>query len=213
MSAVQHSENLFLTQVAINAGIFLGRWPSNSRTQGLSNLRLCPLLGLWNALYSGSRWDRDWRGMSVSFLSTLSQKWSQLLPYTFHQPKPSPMSTLTSREHWEMFVCLGGSPGGKGNVLWSIQQSFTSGHQISTPPYPKFTLFLSKRENSELPPAMCLVLSQSCTLISQECVVPSVQHRYGLSWFGNLDPQIYSLSHGAVGAKEQQLKVNWETKK
>lgn len=146
MSAVQHSENLFLTQVAINAGIFLGRWPSNSRTQGLSNLRLCPLLGLWTALYSGSRWDRDWRGMSVSFLSTLSQKWSQLLPYTFHQPKPSPMSTLTSREYWEMFVCLGESPGGKGNVLWSIQQSFTSGHQISTPPYPKFTLFLSKRE-------------------------------------------------------------------
>ena len=81
------------------------------------------------------------------------------------------------------------------------------------PPYPKFTLFLSKRENSELPPAMCLVPSQSCTLISQECVVPSVQQRYGLSWFGNLDPQIHSVSHGGVGAKEQQEKVNRETKK
>lgn len=50
--------------------------------------------------------------------------------------------------------------------------------------------------------------SQSCTLISQECVVPSVQHGYGLSWFGNLDPQIHSVSHSGVGTKEQQEKVN-----
>ena len=62
----------------------------------------------------------------------------------------------------------------------------------------------SPRERIQFPPATCLVPSQSYTLISQECVVPSVQHRYGLSWFGNLDPQMYSLSHGRVGAKEQQ---------
>lgn len=113
------------------------------------------------------------------------------------------------QEYWEMFACLGGSPGGKEMCCDQFSNLSLLVTKYPLPPYPKFTLFLSKEKILIASSHVLGSRSQSCTLISQECVVPSVQHGYGLSWFGNLDPQIHSVSHSGVkGQKEQQEKVN-----